>query len=44
MLVYRGHVRGDTSGSLDELIASGKIRLQRVFKAEIPRRAEWLGR
>jgi branched-chain amino acid transport system substrate-binding protein len=43
VLVYRGHVDGDTNASIDELIASGVIRLERVFKAEIPRRAEWLG-
>ncbi len=43
VLVYKGTVAGETDAPIGELIASGAIRLDRVFEADIPRRPEWLG-
>ncbi len=44
VLVYQASVSGDTDGaSISELMRAGRISMDRVFEAEIPRRPEWLG-
>ena len=43
VLVYRGNVKGATDADIPQLIADGSISMEQVYKADIPRKAEWLG-
>jgi branched-chain amino acid transport system substrate-binding protein len=43
VMVYRGRVKGDVDGPIDELIRRGIIGMERVYTVEIPRRPDWLG-
>lgn len=42
--LYQVSINGDTSkGSIEELLANGTMSMAKVFTANIPRRADWLG-
>lgn len=41
--LYRAVVSGDTSPSVDELVKSGTIKLEKVATVDVPRKPEWLG-
>jgi branched-chain amino acid transport system substrate-binding protein len=43
VLVYRGTVKGATDSPVGELMKSGAISMAKVYDANIPRKAEWLG-
>ena len=43
VLIYRGHVSGQTNAEMSELVDRGVIAMERVFTADLPRRPEWLG-
>ncbi|MGB3489907.1 MAG: ABC transporter substrate-binding protein [Xanthobacteraceae bacterium] len=41
--LYRAKVSGSTEGDLNDLMAKGTIKLEKVKTIELPRKAEWLG-
>ncbi|MGN6285630.1 MAG: ABC transporter substrate-binding protein [Afipia sp.] len=41
--LYRSKVTGATDGDLNDLMAKGTIKLEKVKTVELPRKAEWLG-
>ena len=41
--LYRAKVSGSTEGDLNDLMARGTIKLEKVKTVELPRKAEWLG-
>lgn len=41
--LYRSKVTGATEGDLNDLMAKGTIKLEKVKTVELPRKAEWLG-
>lgn len=41
--LYRSKVSGSTDGDLNDLMAKGTIKLEKVKTIELPRKAEWLG-
>jgi branched-chain amino acid transport system substrate-binding protein len=41
--LYRSKVSGPTEGDLNDLMAKGTIKLEKVKTIELPRKAEWLG-
>ena len=43
VFVYRGKAGGDTEGSIPELISGGKIGMEKIYTADLPRKPEWLG-
>ncbi len=45
VFVYRGKVKADApaGASIAELMADGTIGMEEVYKAQLPRKAEWLG-
>ena len=43
VFVYRGQVKGATDASVADLVKSGAVSMAKVFEANVPRKAEWLG-
>lgn len=43
VLVYRGAVKGATDASIPDLAKAGTISMAKVYEANVPRKAEWLG-
>ena len=41
--LYRAKVSGSTEGDLNDLMAKGTIKLEKVKTIDLPRKAEWLG-
>ena len=41
--LYRSKVSGSTEGDLNDLMAKGTIKLEKVKTIDLPRKAEWLG-
>ncbi|MBV8927302.1 MAG: ABC transporter substrate-binding protein, partial [Bradyrhizobium sp.] len=41
--LYRAKVSGSTDGDLNDLMAKGTIKLEKVKTVELPRKAEWFG-
>ncbi|MGO9359504.1 MAG: ABC transporter substrate-binding protein [Xanthobacteraceae bacterium] len=41
--LYRSRVTGPTDGNLDDLMAKGVIKIEKVKSIELPRKPEWLG-
>src|SRR6202163_2900917 len=41
--LYRSKISGPTDGDLNDLMAKGTIKLEKVKTVELPRKAEWLG-
>lgn len=41
--LYRSRVSGATDGDLNDLMAKGTIKIEKVKTVELPRKAEWLG-
>jgi len=41
--LYRSRVSGPTDGDLNDLMAKGIIKIEKVKTVELPRKAEWLG-
>ena len=41
--LYRAKVSGATEGDLNDLMAKGTIKLEKVKTIDLPRKAEWLG-
>ncbi|MBS0531172.1 MAG: ABC transporter substrate-binding protein [Proteobacteria bacterium] len=41
--LYRSKVAGSTEGDLNDLMAKGTIKLEKVKTIDLPRKAEWLG-
>jgi branched-chain amino acid transport system substrate-binding protein len=41
--IYRSRVTGSTDADLNELMAKGVIKLEKVKTVELPRKPEWLG-
>jgi branched-chain amino acid transport system substrate-binding protein len=41
--LYRSKVSGSTEGDLNDLMAKGAIKLEKVKTIDLPRKAEWLG-
>ena len=41
--LYRMNVSGSTDGDLNDLMAKGTIKLEKVKTVELPRKPEWLG-
>jgi branched-chain amino acid transport system substrate-binding protein len=41
--LYRAKVTGSTDGDLNDLMAKGVIKLEKVKTVELPRKPEWLG-
>jgi len=41
--LYKSTVKGPTDGDLNDLIANGTIKIEKVKSVELPRKAEWLG-
>ncbi|MDR3465487.1 MAG: ABC transporter substrate-binding protein [Xanthobacteraceae bacterium] len=41
--LYRSRVSGPTDGDLNDLMAKGTIKIEKVKTVELPRKAEWLG-
>ncbi len=41
--LYRSKVTGATDGDLNDLMAKGTIKLEKVKTIELPRKADWLG-
>lgn len=41
--LYRAKVSGPTAGDLNDLMAKGTIKLEKVKTIDLPRKAEWLG-
>lgn len=41
--LYRSRVSGPTDGDLNDLMAKGTIKLEKVKTVELPRKPEWLG-
>ena len=41
--LYRSKVSGSTEGDLNDLMAKGTIKLDKVKTIDLPRKAEWLG-
>lgn len=42
--IYRAHIDGSTQAPLEQLMADGTIKLERLAEIDIPRKAEWLGK
>lgn len=42
--IYRARVKGSTDAPLDDLMAKGTIRLEKLGEIDLPRDPEWLGR
>ncbi len=43
VFVYRGQVKGATDAPVVDLVKSGAVSMAKVFEANVPRKAEWLG-
>jgi len=41
--LYRSRVTGPTDGDLNDLMAKGTIKIEKVKTVELPRKADWLG-
>jgi branched-chain amino acid transport system substrate-binding protein len=41
--LYRARVTGPTEGDLNDLMAKGVIKLEKVKTIELPRKTEWAG-
>ncbi|HYG87480.1 MAG TPA: ABC transporter substrate-binding protein [Azospirillum sp.] len=41
--LYRAQVKGDTGASVEELVKSGAIKLEKIATVDVPRKPEWLG-
>jgi branched-chain amino acid transport system substrate-binding protein len=41
--LYRSKISGSTDGDLNDLMAKGAIKLEKVKTVELPRKPEWLG-
>ena len=41
--LYRAKVSGATDGDLNDLMAKGTIKLEKVKTVELPRKPEWFG-
>ncbi|MCE4093588.1 hypothetical protein, partial [Klebsiella pneumoniae] len=41
--LYRTKVSGSTNADLNDLMANGTIKLEKVKTVELPRKPEWLG-
>jgi branched-chain amino acid transport system substrate-binding protein len=41
--LYRAKISGSTEGDLNDLMAKGTIKLEKVKTINLPRKAEWLG-
>jgi branched-chain amino acid transport system substrate-binding protein len=41
--LYRMKITGSTDGDLNDLMAKGTIKLEKVKTVELPRKPEWLG-
>jgi branched-chain amino acid transport system substrate-binding protein len=41
--LYRSKVSGPTDGDVNDLMAKGTIKLEKVKTVDLPRKPEWLG-
>ena len=41
--LYRSKIAGPTDGDLNDLMAKGTIKLEKVKTVELPRKPEWFG-
>lgn len=41
--LYRANVKGDTGGTVEELVKSGAIKMEKIATVDVPRKPEWLG-
>jgi branched-chain amino acid transport system substrate-binding protein len=41
--LYRSKITGSTDGDLNDLMAKGTIKLEKVKTVELPRKPEWFG-
>ena len=41
--LYRAKISGSTDGDINDLMAKGTIKLEKVKTVDLPRKPEWLG-